>query len=470
MNLKLILPALVVTHAAVGAGAFFFARSLLVKDPEWVQQNQAVDKQLAALDAAGGGQVSTEVTSPPAGFVQGTRRFAVQNHGMSRVSFTSDAPLEQIVGTTTAVSGDVTLDAAAPERSVSSPIRVAVGTLRTGIDKRDEHLRGETWFHTEKYPDAEFTLERVAPLPGGLWPGRTANLDIQGQLAIRGRTRPVSAQATVGWVAHSPALAKFGIDGDILRVKTSFEVTLADFGMSAEVIGQKVADVVTVELNLTLVEQKAANETAKGESATAKPKEKPAGPSLVPVDDSRVGKAPDGVGLAVGSAVPGVSLANLEGAAVTLKSILDGRGAAIVFYRGGWCPYCNIQLRELSRAAARMNELGYQPIAISVDRPQGAAATQKDATLPFPVLSDSDLAAHRAFNVVHEAPAAEFEKLKGFGIDIEAASGRGHHSFAVPSIFLVDAAGVVRWVHADLDYKARPTNAQLLAAMEALKK
>ncbi|MBT9556602.1 MAG: YceI family protein [Myxococcales bacterium] len=251
MNWKIVLPVLALSHAAVGAGGFFFARSLLVKDPAWVEQNRAVDAKLNAIDAASGAPATGGV--PPAGFVQGKRTFQIQSHGMSRVSFTSDAPLEQIVGTTTSVSGDLTLDAAAVEKSTATGVRVAVGTLKTGIDKRDEHLQGEGWFHTEKYPDAEFALESVGAVAGGLWPGRTVETPITGSLTIKGQAKAVKAVATVSWVPHSPDLAKFGIKGDILRVKTRFDVTLADFGMSAEVIGQKVAEVVSVDLNLTLV-------------------------------------------------------------------------------------------------------------------------------------------------------------------------------------------------------------------------
>ncbi len=252
MNLKIAVPVLALTHALVGVGGFFFARSLLVKDPAWVAQNQAVEAQLGALDAAAGpGGAAT----PPAGFVAGEHRFEVQSRGMSRVSFTSDAPLEQIVGTTTAVSGELTLNAGALEKSKASVIKVAVGTLKTGIDKRDEHLQGEGGVDTARYPDAEFTLTGVDAVPGGLWPGRTATVRVRGTLTIKGHSKAIETTASVAWVPHTAALDGFGIKGDLLRVKARFDVTLADVGMSAEVIGQKVAEVVAVDLNLTLVEQ-----------------------------------------------------------------------------------------------------------------------------------------------------------------------------------------------------------------------
>lgn len=67
-----------------------------------------------------------------------------------------------------------------------------------------------------------------------------------------------------------------------------------------------------------------------------------------------------------------------------------------------------------------------------------------------------------------EVDEAEFARLKGFGIDLERASGRSHHAIAVPSLFVIDGKGVVRWAHANLDYKVRPSTVQILAAIDGL--
>ena len=109
------------------------------------------------------------------------------------------------------------------------------------------------------------------------------------------------------------------------------------------------------------------------------------------------------------------------------------------------------------------------PVAISVDKVDEASKTNTTYEIPFPVLSDPELHAHEAFRVVHEASEDEVARLKGFGIDIERSSGKTHHKFAVPAVFLIDAHGVVRWAHADPDYKVRPTTAQLLAAIDGAK-
>lgn len=182
---------------------------------------------------------------------------------------------------------------------------------------------------------------------------------------------------------------------------------------------------------------------------------------------SQIGALPDGVGLAVGASVPAVTVHDASGAAVALHELVARGPTLLVFYRGGWCPYCNFQIRELTERAADFQKRGVTPVAISVDQIDTTARTQATCTIPFPLLADPDLPAHEAFRVVHHADEAEVERLRGYGIDIEASSGRDHHRFAIPSVFLVDDEGVVRWAHADRDYTVRPTPDQLLRAIDA---
>ena len=134
----------------------------------------------------------------------------------------------------------------------------------------------------------------------------------------------------------------------------------------------------------------------------------------------------------------------------------------MVFYRGGWCPFCNLQLHELTVAKSDFDKRSIRLVAISVDQPDQEAKTQAKNGVPFPMLSDSTLVAHKAFHVVHVPDEKEAKALSGYGINLESYSGQKHHSFAVPAIFLVDKSGVVRWQHVDADYKTRPSARQVL--------
>jgi peroxiredoxin len=181
--------------------------------------------------------------------------------------------------------------------------------------------------------------------------------------------------------------------------------------------------------------------------------------------EGRLGTLPDGIGLAPGTKIPAATLESSEGKKVDLTA----EGAMlVVFYRGGWCPFCNFQIRDLTRAHPELAKRGVTPVAISVDRVAESAKTDASYDIPFPVLSDPDLVAHEAFRVVQEVSDEELEKLKGYGVDLEAHSGRTHHKIAVPAIFLVDGEGTILWAHADRDYKTRPSIEQLLAVVDRL--
>ena len=180
-----------------------------------------------------------------------------------------------------------------------------------------------------------------------------------------------------------------------------------------------------------------------------------------------VGRVADGVGLPAGTAAPtGIVTQNLRGEPVPLDKVFAAGPTLVVFYRGGWCPYCNGQLRDLSMAARRFEAKGVRLVAVSVDRPDAAATTQASWQIPFPVLSDADLSAHTAFRVVFEIDPATRERYAGAGIDLAGASGRTDGRVAVPSMFLVQD-GAVTWSHADPAYKVRPSPEQVLDALTA---
>jgi peroxiredoxin len=191
-----------------------------------------------------------------------------------------------------------------------------------------------------------------------------------------------------------------------------------------------------------------------------------AAPTMSTPPAEAVGTLPEGLGLAVGAKVPPVVVADDAGAPFDLGAQLATGDTLVVFYRGGWCPYCNLQLRQLTERKADFEKRGVRLVAVSVDQPSEAAKSRAKYTIPFPVLADPALIAHKAFKVTHVLDAAGVARLEGFGIDVEAASGKTHHTIAVPGLFLV-RGGLVAWAHADRDYKRRPSVAQILEALPA---
>jgi len=185
--------------------------------------------------------------------------------------------------------------------------------------------------------------------------------------------------------------------------------------------------------------------------------------------DEELGTLPPGIGLELGSPMPQLSINNAAGEKIDLTALASKGTLLLVFYRGGWCPFCNFQIRELSSAFAEFQGRGVTPVAISVDRMDEAAKTAALYKIPFPVLSDPDLVAHDAFRITRQAGEEEFQKLKSMGLDLEAASGKKHHRLAVPSVFVIEG-GVIKFAHAELDYKKRPSLPQLLQTLDHLKR
>ena len=103
-------------------------------------------------------------------------------------------------------------------------------------------------------------------------------------------------------------------------------------------------------------------------------------------------------------------------------------------------------------------------VAVSADRPARLVESRRKHDLGYLLLSDASMQASRAYGIAWQVDAAGVDRYARYGIDLEDASGEAHHQLPVPSVFLVDAAGRVRWRFSNPDYKVRPDNDELLAA------
>ena len=171
--------------------------------------------------------------------------------------------------------------------------------------------------------------------------------------------------------------------------------------------------------------------------------------------------------LLVGSALPDAPLRTVDGAGTSLHALAGGEPVVLVFYRGGWCPYCNLQLSELRTAFGPLREMGYRLVAISPDRPEKLRETLDKTELEYTLVSDSRAAAMQALGIGFTVDTATRETLAGYGIDLAAASGEDHHALPVPSVFVVDAAGVIQFHYVNPDYRIRVPGDLVLAAARA---
>ena len=171
----------------------------------------------------------------------------------------------------------------------------------------------------------------------------------------------------------------------------------------------------------------------------------------------------EGTALKVGHAAPDVVLPNAMGSPVRLSSLWKTGPLIVLFYRGGWCPYCNLELRAWQQQLDAVARANAQLVAISPQTPDNSLSTQQKNELAFEVLSDSSLEAARGFGVLFDMPEALVALYSGAGNDLPVLNGNGRWSLPVPATFVIDTAGIVQLAHVDADYRNRADPADVLA-------
>ena len=172
--------------------------------------------------------------------------------------------------------------------------------------------------------------------------------------------------------------------------------------------------------------------------------------------------------LLIGSEIPVASLVNKDGERIELSTILEGKRTIIIFYRGGWCPYCNDHMKELAEAEKELLDLGYQIIAISPDSPAHIASASKELNANYTLYSDSSLEVADAFGISFTLADQMVESLASYGIDLAAHSdGLNENRLPVPSVFISTPDGHVSFQYADPNYRYRIPGDLLVAAAKA---
>ncbi len=157
--------------------------------------------------------------------------------------------------------------------------------------------------------------------------------------------------------------------------------------------------------------------------------------------------------LQVKDAAPDFTLPDAFGHEVSLKSLLAKGPVVISFYRGEWCPFCNLELRALQEVLPKMQALGASLVAISPEKPEGGVAATEKNKLTFTVLSDFENKVARQFGVVFKVGDKLQDLSKTvFKNDLALKNGEGSYELPVPATFILDAHGVVRFAHVEVDY------------------
>ena len=164
-----------------------------------------------------------------------------------------------------------------------------------------------------------------------------------------------------------------------------------------------------------------------------------------------------------GDTAPDFELPDAVGRVVRLTD-LRARGPVIIsFYRGQWCPFCNLELRGLQRALEEVESAGATLVAISPNTPDVTMSTVEKLELEFPVLSDHDNLVAKQFNLVYEMTPENVEMYRDHGRDIGTLNGTGKWELPIPATYVIDRSGTIHYAFVDLNHRRRAEPSEVAA-------
>lgn len=168
--------------------------------------------------------------------------------------------------------------------------------------------------------------------------------------------------------------------------------------------------------------------------------------------------------LAVGERAPTAVLPSREGRDVELARLFAAKPTVLVFYRGGWCPYCNKHLAALGEAEVDLVRLGYQIVAVSPDPIEKIVDTANTHHLHYQLLSDRTHLVARAYQVAYRISRDAGAGFKENGIDLPILPDTDSFWLPVPTAFIVNRQGIIRFVYSNPDPSVRIGPDELIAA------
>ena len=182
----------------------------------------------------------------------------------------------------------------------------------------------------------------------------------------------------------------------------------------------------------------------------------------------------DARGVPHGVAVPGTVLPNgdlldVHGAPTSLARLRDGKPAVLVFYRGAWCPYCNLALRTYqAELVPALVDRGVVLIALSPQAPDGSLSASDSNDLTYGVASDPGNKLAAALGILTKPSADAVAAQISLGLDLTEVNADGGTTLPMPTVVVVDESGVIRWIDVHPNYTSRSEVSDILTAVDAL--
>jgi len=170
----------------------------------------------------------------------------------------------------------------------------------------------------------------------------------------------------------------------------------------------------------------------------------------------------------VGDKAHDFTLSNTNGDQVNFYDLLKSGPAIINFYRGGWCPFCSLELKGYQAMVPEINALGASLVAISPELPDNSLSTVEKLSLEFEVLSDLGNTVAKEFGLVFPLEPAIREIYKEFQFDLEKINGDDSWTLPIPATYVVDSDGTIIWADVNANYTSRAEPADVLKALVQL--
>jgi len=174
--------------------------------------------------------------------------------------------------------------------------------------------------------------------------------------------------------------------------------------------------------------------------------------------------------LKAGDRAPDFTLPNARGGDLSLTNTLARGPVVLSFYRGGWCPYCNLELRALQQALPDIERLGATLVAVSPQTPDESLSTAEKNDLAYPVLSDVNSRTALAYGIAFDL-AKELRPIYArFGHALPDRNGDESWTLPIPATFIIDRDGTIVLAYVDVDYRNRLEPSEVIAVLEKLAK
>jgi peroxiredoxin len=160
--------------------------------------------------------------------------------------------------------------------------------------------------------------------------------------------------------------------------------------------------------------------------------------------------------LKVGNRAPEFMLRNAKEEIVDIGALRKKGPVIVTIYRGGWCPYCNLELKAFQEILPEIKAAGASLVAISPEKPDATLSTTEKNALAFEVLSDVGQKVGRAFGLVYQFTDELRSAYRGFGHDMPAHNGTpGEWALPVSATYVIDRDGTIIYAYTDVDYRDR---------------